>query len=289
MDLYQEITDRIIAEMEKGVIPWLKPWIGNNQAVSHATGKPYSLLNQFLLGEPGEYLSFKQCQREGGTVKKGTKARMVVFWKMLERDMTDSAGNPVLDKDGNHKKSTIPYLQYSNVFHIRDCDGIKAKYDLGTGARANNDPIAEAQHVVADYVSRSGVHFFTKEQNEAYYSPSTDTVVIPLLSQFRSSADYYATAFHELTHSTGHPSRLNRIEKRAAFGNEEYSKEELVAEIGSAALISHVGIETPDTFRNSAAYVQSWLKALQNDKRLIVSASGKAEKAVNLILGSEVI
>lgn len=286
MDLYQEITDRIIAEMEKGIIPWRKPWIGSSYAVSHTTGQRYSLLNQFLLGEPGEYITFKQCQKEGGRIRKGAKARMVVFWKMLDRDVKDKDGNPVLNDDGSQKMQKIPYLQYSNVFHIRDCEGIEAKYTPGSDTQTHNDPIAEAQHVIAEYVSRSGVNFFSREQNEAYYRPSTDTVVIPLLAQFRSSADYYATAFHELTHSTGHASRLNRLDKVAAFGSEEYSKEELVAEIGSATLISHVGIETPETFRNTTAYVQNWLKALRNDKRMIVSASGMAEKAVHLILGT---
>ena len=118
------------------------------------------------------------------------------------------------------------------------------------------------------------------------YRPSTDEVVLPIRKQFMSTTEYYSTVFHELTHSTGHASRLNRLTQAAFFGSEDYSKEELVAEIGAAALVNHVGLETSNSIRNSAAYIQNWLKVLRDDKRFIVSASGRAEKAVNLILGS---
>ena len=119
-----------------------------------------------------------------------------------------------------------------------------------------------------------------------FYTPSADSITLPHMAQFTATAEYYSTAFHELTHSTGHQSRLNRLEKVAFLGTEAYSKEELVAEIGAAALVNAAGLETASSFRNSAAYVQNWLSVLKNDKRFIVSASGKAEKAVNLILGS---
>ena len=110
-------------------------------------------------------------------------------------------------------------------------------------------------------------------------------MTLPLVDQFRNTAEYYGTAFHELTHSTGHESRLNRLHTVAAFGSEDYSKEELIAEIGAAALVNHAGLETADSFKNNAAYIQNWLQALRNDKRFIVSAAGKAEKAVDMILG----
>ena len=125
-----------------------------------------------------------------------------------------------------------------------------------------------------------------QEGDKAFYRPSTDEVVLPIRKQFMSTAEYYSTVFHELTHSTGHASRLNRLTQAAFFGSEDYSKEELVAEIGAAALVNHVGLETSNSIRNSAAYIQNWLQVLRDDKRFIVSASGKAEKAVNLILGS---
>lgn len=280
-DLYQEITNRIMSQLEAGVVPWHKPWAVSGMALSHANGKPYSLLNQLMLGEPGEYVTFKQCQAEGGKIRKGAHSRMVVFWKMINRPLKTKDGSEKTTAEGKPMFETIPYLQYYNVFHINDCEDIKPKYPLPEGAEVH----ADAQAILDGYVARSGVQLVHMEQDKAYYTPALDKIVLPLREQFKSTGEYYATAFHEATHSTGHPSRLNRLDKQAHFGNEEYSKEELVAEIGSATLVAKAGLETERTFDNSVAYIQSWLKALKNDKRMIVSAAGKAEKAVNLILG----
>ena len=280
-DLYQEITNRIMSQLEAGVVPWHKPWAVSGMALSHVNGKPYSLLNQLMLGEPGEYVTFKQCQAEGGKIKKGAHSRMVVFWKMLNRPVKNKDGSEKMTAEGKPMFETIPYLQYYNVFHINDCEDIKPKHPLPEGAEVH----ADAQAILDGYVARSGVRLVHMEQDKAYYTPALDKIVLPLREQFKSTGEYYATAFHEATHSTGHPSRLNRLDKQAHFGNEEYSKEELVAEIGSATLVAKAGLETERTFDNSVAYIQSWLKALKNDKRMIVSAAGKAEKAVNLILG----
>ena len=274
MDIYAEVTSRIISQMEKGIIPWQKPWIASGQAISRSTGKAYSLLNQMLLGRGGEYVTFKQCQQEGGKVKKGEKASMVVFWKFIEQE----------DEETGEKKQ-VPFLRYYSVFHIDQCEGLAAKHMPSLPLTANADETAE--NIIAAYVQRSGVKVKHQEGDRAFYQPSTDSVTLPLLAQFAETAEYYSTAFHELTHSTGHASRLNRLEKVAFFGSEAYSKEELVAEIGAAALVNHAGLETANSFRNSAAYVQSWLKVLKEDKRFIVSAAGKAEKAVSLILGAE--
>ena len=126
---------------------------------------------------------------------------------------------------------------------------------------------------------------FHQEGDRAFYRPSTDEVVLPIRKQFTSTAEYYSTVFHELTHSTGHTSRLTRLSKQSFFGTEDYSKEELVAEMGAATLVNHIGLETSTSLRNSAAYIQNWLQVLHNDKRFIISAAGKAEKAVAMILG----
>ena len=274
-DVYQEVTDRIISQLEQGIIPWHKPWIvsGTACAISRSTGKPYSLLNQLILGRPGEYATFAQIQKEGGRVKKGEKAAQVVFWKWL--DVEDE------EKPGEMKK--IPLLKSFAVFHIDQCEGLKPKHTTAAPAQILQ-PDKAADQIITDYLTRSGVKLVHQEGDRAFYRPSADTVTLPLLAQFKELAEYYSTAFHELTHSTGHTSRLNRLSKVACFGSEDYSKEELVAEIGAAALVNHAGLETSSSFRNSAAYIQSWLKALQNDKRLIVSAAGQAEKACNLIL-----
>ena len=277
MDIYKEITDRIIAQMENGIIPWQKPWIAGSTtaAISHTTGKPYSLLNQMLLGRAGEYATFKQIQAAGGRVRKGEKASMIVFWKWMT----------VKDEESNEEKE-VPFLRYYNVFHISQCEGMSAKHAKPLPEAAEPDAAAEA--IIATYCSKSGVRLNHQDGDRAYYSPASDGITLPRRQQFKDTAEYYSTAFHELTHSAGHASRLNRLEKVAFFGSEAYSKEELVAEIGASALVNYVGLETANSFRNSAAYVQNWLSVLKNDKRFIVSASGKAEKAVNLILGTAV-
>ena len=277
-DIYEAITNRIIDALEAGTIPWRKPWKGGcRYAISHSTGRPYSLLNQLMLGErPGEYLTWKQIHDEGGRVKKGAESQFVVFWKMIEKQ----------DKDDPEQTKEIPFLRYFNVFHIDQCEGVSAKYTTEAAFPDGADTLAAAQDIIYDYLGREGVKLSHEEGDRAFYRPATDEVVLPIRKQFISTAEYYSTVFHELTHSTGHPSRLNRLTRPSFFGTEDYSKEELVAEIGAAALVSHVGLETASSFRNSAAYIQNWLTVLKGDKRFIVSASGKAEKAVNLILGS---
>lgn len=288
-DVYAEVTDRIIAALEAGTIPWHKPWIGvTDCAISYATGKPYSLLNQILLDEPGEYITFNACKRAGGHVKKGAKAKMVVFWKLHEVQDLDKDGNAQITANGKVKMKTIPILKYDQVFNLKDCEGVEPRNP--EQELTETEPIEAAEATLTGYVQRSGVKLVNAKQNRAFYRPSEDLISLPLRDQFEAPAEYYATAFHEATHSTGHPSRLNRLAtsgSEAAFGSESYSREELVAEIGSASCMNRLGIETEGTFNNSAAYVQGWLKALKNDKKLIVSAAGRAEKAVALIFGDE--
>ena len=275
-DIYQEVTDRIISQLEKGIIPWHKPWITSNAnlAVSYSTGKPYSLLNQMILGRPGEYVTFKQCQQEGGKVRKGEKSSIVCFWKFIDQEDEET-----------HEKKQVPFLRYYNVFHIDQCEGIKAKHVQNLPATVKPD--AKAESIIANYLQHSGVKLIHQEGDRSFYRPSTDSITLPLMAQFKDVAEYYSTLAHEAIHSTGHQSRLDRLNKTAFFGSEAYSKEELIAELGASALVSHCGIETSSSFRNNVAYIQNWLQALRNDKRLVVSASGKAEKAVDWILNSQ--
>lgn len=282
MNIYEIITDAIIAKLEEGLIPWHMPWVttSDNAAVSHVTRRPYSLLNQILLGRPGEYLTFKQVAAEGGRVKSGAKSRMVVFWKMLNVKDVDAAD---VDDDADGGK-TVPVLRYYRVFHIDDCEGIEPRVkpdDLPNVAET--DVLAE--NILRSYVEENGITLVNERGNRAFYRPSTDTITLPEMAQFESTAEYYSTAFHEATHSTGHTTRLNRLTSDG-FGSEAYGKEELIAEIGSACLMHTAGLTTDESFNNSAAYIQGWLSALRNDKRMIVSAAGRAEKAVKLILAS---
>ncbi len=273
MDIYAAVTDRILAQLEQGSIPWLKPWVSAGKAVSHTTGKPYSLLNQMLLGRPGEYLTFKQCSVAGGKVKKGEKAQLVVFWKWITQE----------DEETGETKE-VPFLRYYNVFHIDQCEDISAKYTTEAAFPDGASTVETAQVIIDDYLGREGIKLTHTEGDRAFYRPFTDEIVLPLRKQFVNTAEYYGTVFHEISHSTGHVSRLNRLTSAAFFGSEEYSKEELVAEISAAALVNHCGLESSTSLRNNAAYIQNWLSVLRGDKRFIVSAAGKAEKAVNLIL-----
>lgn len=273
-DVYSVVTDRIIQQLESGIIPWQKPWTGvQGGAYSGATGKPYSLLNQMILGKPGAYFTFNEAAKRGGKIRKGEKSSMIVFWKQVKISETDPA-------TGELKEKIVPMLRYFNVFHQDQIEGIT----VNTPAPVEHEPIAEAEAIINHYTTRENLTIQHQRGNEAFYSPLRDCIVLPLMEQFPELAEYYSTAFHEITHSTGHKSRLNRLKTTAHFGNEDYSKEELTAEIGAAALANYAGIETKKTLKNSAAYVQSWLRALKNDKRLIVGASAAAQKAVDYIL-----
>lgn len=218
---------------------------------------------------------YKQCIQAGGHVRKGEKAHMVVFWKWLQQK----------DEETGEIKEIL-YLRYYNVFYISQCEEITAKYIWGSCTPVTADLTVES--IISSYLGRSGLRWYHKDIDRAFYRPSDDSITLPLRSRFKNTAAYYSTTYYEILHSTGHASRLNRIINTDYFGSEGYSKEELVAEIGSAALVNHTGLETTASFRNNAAYIQSWLQVLRNDKRFIVSAAGKAEKAVNLILGKSV-
>jgi antirestriction protein ArdC len=187
------------------------------------------------------------------------------------------------NEDGEKEKKKIPILRYFNVFHISQVEGVEP---LETPT-PEVEPIVSADKVILDYVTRENIGFHEKASNEAFYSPILDSVTVPLKGQYDLINEYYSTTFHELVHSTGHKSRLDRLESgsNAAFGSETYSKEELVAEIGSASIMNMLGIETTKTFRNSTAYIQSWLQVLKNDNHFVVSAASKAEKAADYILG----
>lgn len=276
--VYKMVTDRIIDQLNKGIIPWEKPWTGiQGGAYNRVSKKPYSLLNQMLLEHSGEYATLKQWSKLGGKVKKGSKSEFVVFWKFIQKEKEDDSGKKTV--------STYPMLRYYRVFHISKVDGVEPL------EKPFNDvsPIDVAENIINEYVNREGLTFIETVSNKAYYSPMEDKVVVPDKKQFTNANGYYGTTFHELVHSTGHKLRLNRFTDNddAHFGSESYSKEELVAEIGSASLMNMIGIETDKTIRNNVAYIQSWLKVLRNDEKFVVSAGGKAGKAVDYIMGIE--
>lgn len=266
----QIVTNEIIKRLESGVIPWNKPWSGG-EAINYITGKPYRGINRLLL-DGGEYATFKQIQDKGGKIKKGAKSHIVVFYKSVE--YTD---------DETDEIKIVKYLRYYRVFSLDDIEGIESKQTI---KEHENFTIERCQSIADDYISREGIKLKNlKTSSRAYYSPSTDVINMPRLEQFISSEHYYSTLYHEMTHSSGHKSRLDRIDKKAHFGNEEYSREELCAEITSAMLCNHTGIDSNEIIDNSAAYCQSWLNALKADSNMILVASAQAEKAFNYILG----
>lgn len=276
--VYEMVTDRIISQLENNVIPWRKPWGGmKSGAYNRISKKSYSLLNQMLLKFDGEYATYTQWQKLGGHVRRGETSEIVVFWKI----------QPVEEEheDGTKEIKQIPFLRYYNVFHISQVDGVEP---LLAEELKDIEPIEKADQILNDYWTRENITVEHKAGDDAYYSPSRDLIRLPLFEQFTSANEYYSTAFHESVHSTMKESRCNRAEERkgklVAFGSDDYSKEELVAEIGSANLMNIMAIETVSSFKNSSAYIQNWLSVLKSDVKFIVSASSKAEKAVKYIL-----
>lgn len=285
--IYDMITDRITEQLAKGIVPWHQPWTGGTAlAISYRSRKPYSMLNQLLLGRPGEWLTWNEIEALGGRVKKGAKSSFCVWTKSWV--VNEESENKDGEKETHQEERRA--LKWYRVFHLDDTEGIATKIEP-VEARADLEPIAAAEAVIAGYLGREPHLKFTNDKgsSSAYYSPSQDAVVVPMLSQYEIPEEYYSTTFHELTHSTMHETRCNRkVEnKLAAFGNADYSREELVAEIGAAMLCNRAGLESERAFNNSVAYIGNWLKALKNDNKMIAWAAAKAEKAAKYILNEK--
>ena len=270
--VYEIVTERILTELERGNVPWHKPWSGEQSMPRNLTsGKLYRGCNVFLLGMQGYgspyWLTYKQAQARGGSVRKGEKASPIVFWKWLEK------------KDETGKLQRVPMLRYFSGFNVEQCDGLEYPKPE---PKPEFDPIDAAEKLAANY--RAGPKL-QHGGGRAYYRPSTDTVQMPERSAFANGPEYYSTLFHELGHSTGHDSRLKRkgITDPIHFGSHSYSKEELVAEMTAAFLCGFSGID--QTVENSAAYLRSWIQALKGDAKLVVQAAAQAQKASDHIRG----
>lgn len=277
-NVYEIITQRILDKMEEGHIPWKKPWIGSAGSYNIVSKKAYSITNQILLDHRGAYATFKQWQDLGGKIKKGAKSEIVIFWKMQEIEEKD-------EDNGEIRKKKVPLLRYYRVFHISDVEGVEQPEKE---EKFDTEPIQAAEDLLDSYIRREKITLnILKDGSSAFYRPSDDSISIPEISQFKMAEEYYSAIFHECSHSTMKKNRCDREEenKKSHFGNAVYSREELVAEISSAAILNNLKIETPETFTNSAAYIQGWSRALQKDPKLFVTASARAEKAANYILG----
>jgi antirestriction protein ArdC len=275
-DVYQIITDQIIAQLNNGIIPWHQPW-GDRYLPQNLISKHgYRGINQLLLSSlnfPDNYfLTWDQLQKCKGSVKKGEKGHIVVFWKVIEKEV-----------EGKDEKEKLPVLRYFKVFNVSQCTNIPETI-LSTMEKDKENLAIPDCSAFVDGMPQKPV--ITSKGNGAWYDPVIDTVNVPPLKKFKDSVGYYGTLFHELVHSTGHASRLNRkeITEKITFGSPTYSQEELTAEIGASFLLSFAGIAKESYITNSAAYVQGWLKKLQNDKRCIIHASTYAQKAADFIL-----
>ena len=288
-NVYSIITERICALLEKGTIPWHKPWTtpnaGDAMPRNLASRKPYRGVNVFLLHAMSYaspfWLTFKQAQAMGGNVRKGERATPVVFWKWLDVE------NSERDEQGKGKSERVPMLRYYSVFNVAQCDGIEAPQPEGSDTtKRTHSPIETAEQIVSAMPKLPAI---AHGGNRACYSPALDRVDMPQAETFDSGENYYSVLFHELTHATGHESRLNRKGvagsdgEWSAFGSTPYAREELVAEMGAAFLCGQAGI-VERTIDNSAAYVAGWLERLKNDQKLVVIAAAQAQKAADFIL-----
>src|SRR6202165_5815305 len=273
--VYSIVTEQILKQLESGVAPWRKPW-RTEPPCNLVSGKEYRGINPFLLASQGYgsryWLTFNQASKLGGHVRKGEKSSIVTFWHIGEEKI-------IRDEDGNTRKSRQFLLRYYRVFNIEQTKGIADKLGLGN-ATPRVASIEQCEAIVSGMPNRPLV----EQSGRAWYRPSTATVGMPARGLFNSPEEYYSTLLHELTHSTGHASRVGRegIEQLNTFGSESYSKEELIAEMGAAMLCGVAGIDRK-TLSNSAAYLKSWIDALKSDARMVVSAASQAQKAADFI------
>ncbi len=279
--IYRLITDHLLALLEAGTVPWQCPWDTSVGAprnlVSH---QPYRGINVFLLGSQRFaspwWLSFpRQVNALGGRLRAGEKVTSVVFWQPPQRPQPQAEG----EEPPRHRP---PLLRYYQVVNVLQCTGLTAPEPSAPAPQAPT-PLAACARLVAAMPQRPALrHGYT----QAFYRPGEDTVYLPDPERFESPEAYFATVYHELCHSTGHPSRLNRatLKDMVHVGDAQYSREELIAELGAALLCGVTGIAQA-TLPASASYLQGWLHALRTDRRMLVLAAAQAQKAADFVQG----
>lgn len=280
--VYEIVTERICELLENGTVPWHQPWnaeLGMPRSLS--TGKLYRGVNVWLLGS-SMYASpwwgtFKHIADLGGQVRKGERSTLVVFWKKTERTVHD-------EETGDETERKGFLLRYYRVFNAEQCDGLELPEP--PGVTHEHKPIEAAERIAIAYHSSAGAPRLIVGGGRACYSPHSDTLQMPSRDAFETSEEYYSTLFHEMTHSTGHSTRLARenLLELHSFGDESYSQEELVAEMGASMLSGLAGIDQV-TLPNSAAYISHWIRVLKGDSRLVVSAAAQAQRAADFIRG----
>jgi len=277
-DIYQDVTDRIIEQLEAGTAPWVRSWQSTsiNQMPHNAkTGRPYNGVNVLMCWATqmqkgytsNAWLTFKQAKELGGSVRKGEKGTTVVFWKFLKKTEQQPSGED--------KAVTIPMARAYTVFNVEQCDGLKLpKRETAEEQLSDHERHEAAEHII----DLSGAEVVLNGDKPCYV-PAFDRVHMPELGAFNTAEDFYATHLHELTHWTGHRSRCDR-DLTGRFGTESYAAEELIAELGAAFLCAELGIECK---LQHASYIDSWLRVLKQDKRAIFTAASMATKAATFL------
>lgn len=284
-DVYSRVTDEIIADLERGVRPWVKPWNAEHLAGRITTplrhnGMPYRGINVVMLWMAAVaqgyacpiWMTFRQAKELGGFVRKGETGTLVVYANTFTATETD--------EDGEECEREIPYLKGYTVFNCEQIDGLPTHYYGRTEQPPS--PVERIEHADAFFAeTRADIRH---GGDRAYYAIQADYIQMPPAETFRDAESYAATLAHELTHWTRHPSRIDRDLGRKRWGDEGYAREELVAEIGAAFLCADLGI-APEVREDHAAYVASWLKVLKDDKRAVFQAAAHAQKAVDYLHG----
>lgn len=285
-DVYTRITDKIVSDLEQGVRPWFKPWNAEHAAgritrpLRH-NGQPYNGINILMLWATAVergfaapiWMTFKQAKELGAHVRKGEKGSLVVYANTITRTEVDA-------DTGEEEERDIPFMKGYSVFNVEQIEGLPAHYHAV--AEPQLDPVARIDHADRFFASTSAD--IRHGGNQAYYAVGSDYVQMPPFEAFRDAESYYATLAHEMSHWTRHASRLDRDFGRKRWGDEGYTMEELVAELGSAFLAADLEI-TPEVRDDHAAYIGSWLKVLKNDKRAIFTAAAHAQRAADFLHG----
>lgn len=285
LDIAQTITDSIIAELEKGATPWVKPWKtlrgtpGAGMPYNPVTGTVYRGINHFWLSmQPYDvpyYFTFKQVQAMGGSVKAGSKGVPVVFWSINKKDGKDANGDTVT--------SSYAFIKHYYVFNVSQCEDVTIPA-LPEAPEPSFNASDDVMSVIERLALKGGL---SHGGDSAYFRPSTDSIAMPAMAAFDRPEQYHATLLHEAVHATGAKHRLDRdFSKSRHFGDEHYAAEELVAELGAAMLCAHLGINGD---LRHAGYIENWLKALRNDKRYILTASAQAQKALDFLTKTAVV
>ncbi len=287
-DIYEKFTNLIIEKLEQGIIPWKQPWHEMGLPANYLTKKPYKGINIWMLLSCGHqypyYLTFKQAQALGGKVRKGAKAIPICYWNFAFRDKKTGKVIPE-SQIGLYDLKQVTrsgFLKEFKVFPIEQIEGVEWEFpELST---IESLPVNE--HCRKIYEDMVRPPELIHKGSSAYYRTDLDQITLPERTLFPSSEDYYGVLYHELVHSTGHNSRLDRVgvSDPQEFASEEYSKEELIAEMGAGYLNNYTGILDKNLLENSVAYIQNWLSELRNDKHLLIEAASKAQKAVDYIL-----